>query len=299
MTPRSSWNQGMVTYLRSTPFRAQVITLSALPPSEEDGSYPCYALSELWESTLSVPSPFRRTEQLFVSFGNRAKGHPVTKQRLSKWIVDAVMLAYSSLGLQCPIGVRAHSTRGIASSWAWSSGVSITEICAAAGWATPSTLARFSGHTGLTGQSPLCLDELVCIRCGNNPVRDFLTAMRSGSLIGTLHTPVLNWVRSHMERSPRPSMTSMSLARFSLEYTTHFPMGINAYGGIYSRSSTLARRDWIEFPYASSSRRSTSGVSTGNVLGYSRNLGSLRYGTSTAYFAVPDSCTTQSSLQSK
>ncbi len=25
----------------------------------------------------------------------------------------------------------------------WSSGVSITEICAAAGWATPSTFARF------------------------------------------------------------------------------------------------------------------------------------------------------------
>ncbi len=67
--------------------------------------------------------------------------HAVEKRH--KWIVDAVMLAYSSLGLQCPIGVRAHSTRGIASSWAWSSGVSITEICTAAGWATPSTFARF------------------------------------------------------------------------------------------------------------------------------------------------------------
>ncbi len=44
--------------------------------------------------------------------------------------------------------------------------------------------------------------------------------------------------------------------------------------GIYSCSSTLARRDWIQFPYASLSRRSTSGVSTGNVLGYCRNLGS-------------------------
>ncbi len=134
---------GYVPKVLSTPFRAQVITLSALPPSEED-----------WELSLLCPvralriyfersAPFRHTEQLFVSFGNRTKGHPVTKQRLSKWIVDAVMLAYSSLGLQCPIGVRAHSTRGIASSWAWSSGVSITEICTAAGWATPSTFARF------------------------------------------------------------------------------------------------------------------------------------------------------------
>ncbi len=35
----------------------------------------------------------------------------------------------------------------------------------------------------------------------------------------------------------------MSLARFSLKYTTYFSMGSYAYGGIYSRSSTLARRD--------------------------------------------------------
>ncbi len=161
---------GYVPKVLSTPFRAQVITLSALPPSEEDRELsllcPVRALRIYFERS----APFRHTEQLFVSFGNRTKGHPVTKQRLSKWIVDAVMLAYSSLGLQCPVGVRAHSTRGIASSWAWSSGVSITEICTAAGWAT-----------------------LVHIRCGNNPVRDFLTAMRSGSLIGTLHSPV-NWV---------------------------------------------------------------------------------------------------------
>ncbi|KAL0200337.1 hypothetical protein M9458_003524, partial [Cirrhinus mrigala] len=31
----------------------------------------------------------------------------------------------------------------MASSWAWSSGVSIAEICAAAGWASPSTFTRF------------------------------------------------------------------------------------------------------------------------------------------------------------
>ncbi len=134
---------GYVPKVLSTPFRAQVITLSALPLSEEDRELtllcPVRALRIYFERS----APFRRTEQLFVSFGNRAKGNPVTKQRLSKWIVDAVMLAYSSLGLQCPIGVWAHSTRGIASSWAWSSGVSITEICAAAGWATPSTFARF------------------------------------------------------------------------------------------------------------------------------------------------------------
>ncbi len=126
----------------STPFRAQVITLSKLPPSEQDRELsllcPVRALRIYFERSAS----FRRMEQHFVSFGNCAEGHPVTKQRLSKWIMDAVMLAYSSLGLQCAIGERAHSTRGIASSWAWSGGVSITEICC-----------------GLTFQSPLCLSE--------------------------------------------------------------------------------------------------------------------------------------------
>ncbi len=109
--------QGYVPKVLSTLFRAQVITLSALPPSEEDRELsllcPVRALRIYFERS----APFRHAEQLFVSFGNRAKGHPVTKQRLSKWIVDAVMLAYSSLCLQCPIGVRAHSTRGISSSW--------------------------------------------------------------------------------------------------------------------------------------------------------------------------------------
>ncbi len=48
---------------------------------------------------------------------------------------------------------------------------------------------------------------------------------------------------TEVERLSRLSMTSMSLARFSLKYTTYFPMGIYVYGSIYSRSSTLARRN--------------------------------------------------------
>ncbi len=64
----------------------------------------------------------------------RTMGATSLASQLSRWIIDAIMIAYSSLGQQCPMGVRAHSTRGIASSWAWSSGVSIAEICAVAGW---------------------------------------------------------------------------------------------------------------------------------------------------------------------
>ena len=86
---------------------------------------------------------FRQSEQLFVSFGGRIKGLAISKQTLSRWIVDAIASAYASKGLNCPLGVRAHSTRGMASSWAWSSGVSIHDICMAAGWASLSTFVRF------------------------------------------------------------------------------------------------------------------------------------------------------------
>ncbi len=74
---------------------------------------------------------------------NSTPRHTGAEALQARWIIDTIKLAYSSLGQLCPMRVRAHSTRGIASSWAWSSSVSIAEICAAAGWALPSTFARF------------------------------------------------------------------------------------------------------------------------------------------------------------
>ncbi|KAL0152981.1 hypothetical protein M9458_051713, partial [Cirrhinus mrigala] len=134
---------GYVPKVPSTPFRAQVVTLSALPSSEGDQELSLLCPVRALRMYVERSAPFRKSDQLFVCFGGRNKGQPVTKQRLSRWIVDAISLAYSSLGLECPVGVRAHSTRGVASSWVWSSGVSMAEICAAAGWASPSTFTRF------------------------------------------------------------------------------------------------------------------------------------------------------------
>ncbi len=134
---------GYIPKVLSTPFRAQVITLSALPPSEQDQELNLLCPVRALRFYIERSAPFRQMEQLFVCFGGHTKGSPVTKQRLSKWIIDTIALAYSSLGLQRPMGVRAHSTRGVASSWAWSSSVSIAEIFAAAGWALPSTFTLF------------------------------------------------------------------------------------------------------------------------------------------------------------
>ncbi len=126
----------------STPLRAQVIAFSTFSHPAGSQEYllcPIRALKIYIERSAS----FRKSEQLFVGFGNRAKGGPVTKQIIFRWLVDAITLAYSFVGSWCPIGVRAHSTRGIVCSWAWSSGVSMSDICEAAGWSSPSTFIRF------------------------------------------------------------------------------------------------------------------------------------------------------------
>lgn len=61
---------------------------------------------------------------------------PVSKQMHRT--LEAISLAYASQGADYPIGVRAHSTRGLASSWA----MFIKDICLA-GWSPQNIFARF------------------------------------------------------------------------------------------------------------------------------------------------------------
>ncbi|CAM4555573.1 unnamed protein product [Leuciscus chuanchicus] len=130
---------GYVPKAIGTPFRAQIISLSALPASDSDDSDNLLCPVRALRVYITRSAAFRRSEQLFVSFGGRTKGLAASKQSLSRWIVDSIAAAYASKHLQCPMGIRAHSTRGMASSWAWSSWISIHDICMAAGWASPST----------------------------------------------------------------------------------------------------------------------------------------------------------------
>ncbi len=76
----------------STPFRAQVMALSVFSPpagSQESLLCPIRALKMYIERSAL----YRKSEQLFVGFGNHAKGGPVMKQRISRWLVDANTLA--------------------------------------------------------------------------------------------------------------------------------------------------------------------------------------------------------------
>ncbi len=134
---------GYVPKVPTTPFRDQVVNLQALPSEEADPALallcPVRALRIYVTRTRSV----RSSEQLFVCHGGQQKGKAVSKQRLAHWIVEAVALAYQSQGEPCPLGVRPHSTRSVASSHALAHGASLADICRAAGWATPNTFARF------------------------------------------------------------------------------------------------------------------------------------------------------------
>ncbi|XP_052430666.1 uncharacterized protein LOC127971591 [Carassius gibelio] len=140
-------NPAFVPKVVDSSYRCQTTDLSAFHPppfsSPEEGRLnalcPVRALRVYVERTAG----FRKNDQLFVSWATPHKGKPLSRQRLSHWIVEAISLAYACRGSQPPEGLRAHSTRGMATSWALLRGVSVQEICAAASWATPHTFVRF------------------------------------------------------------------------------------------------------------------------------------------------------------
>ncbi len=115
---------GYVSKVPTMPFHDQVVNLQALPSEEANPA-------------LALLCPVRAL-RIYVD-----RTRSVSKQRLAHWIVEAVALAYQSQGEPCPLGVRAHSTRSVASSHAWAHGASLADICRAAGWETPNTFARF------------------------------------------------------------------------------------------------------------------------------------------------------------
>ncbi len=56
---------------------------------------------------------------------------------------DAILLAYEARNLPSPLILRAHSTRGVASSQALFRVVPLEDICVAAGWSSPHTFVKF------------------------------------------------------------------------------------------------------------------------------------------------------------
>ncbi len=133
---------GYVPKSLSTPFRTQTVSLSALS-SESSTSRDADAQTSVCPVRalriyIDRSASFRQSDQLFVCYGGCAKGQAVSKQRS----MDCDLRPLIRLS-ECPLHIKAHSTRAIASSWAWSRGMSIQDICFAAGWSSQNTFARF------------------------------------------------------------------------------------------------------------------------------------------------------------
>ncbi len=86
---------------------------------------------------------WHKNEQLSKCFGPPNKGSPASKQRMSKWVVEAISLAYESASQPSPMALRSHSTRSMAASKTIISGVALQEVCDVAGWSSPHTFIRF------------------------------------------------------------------------------------------------------------------------------------------------------------
>ncbi len=87
-------------------------------------------------------SQWCKSEQLFICYGGRNRGAAATKHTVSHWVRDAIALAYEARGQASPLRVRAHSTRGVASSMALARGAPLQQVCDAAGWSSPHTFVR-------------------------------------------------------------------------------------------------------------------------------------------------------------
>ncbi len=94
---------------------ARSIMLQAFcPPPFQNADQERYnLLCPVWtlDAYVHRAARWRKNEQLFVCFGPPNKGPSVSKQRMSKWVVEAISLAYESAGQPSPMAVRSHSTK--------------------------------------------------------------------------------------------------------------------------------------------------------------------------------------------
>ncbi len=134
---------GYVPKVPTTPFRDQVVNLQALPREEADPAI-ASALSRPRFAHLRGPhAELQDLRPALCLLRRTAEGKGCLQTETCPLDSGGYSLAYQARHLPCPLGVRAHSTRGVASSWALARGASIADICRAAGWAAPNTFARF------------------------------------------------------------------------------------------------------------------------------------------------------------
>ncbi|KAL0175478.1 hypothetical protein M9458_027808, partial [Cirrhinus mrigala] len=136
---------GYVPKVPSSAPRPVVLQAFCPPPFREPDQQKlnCMCPVRALDAYVHRVAPWRRSDQLFICFGPLRRGLPASKQTISRWIVEAILLAYESSGLPPPLGVKAHSTRSMAASKSFLAGIPLQDICNSAGWSTPLTFVRF------------------------------------------------------------------------------------------------------------------------------------------------------------
>ena len=121
----------------------QPIQLSRFNPLPVEGGSGLLCPVRALEAYINATAGIRRSMQLFICYGGPRKGDARSKQRLSHWVVDAIVYSYAASAHPPPLGVRCHSAKGVSTSWASLRGLPTDAIRAAASWASPSTFTRF------------------------------------------------------------------------------------------------------------------------------------------------------------
>lgn len=91
---------------------------------------------------LDRSRPMRKSDQLFVNYGQIRAGYAASKQSISRWIVSCIRLVYQLAQKPLASTPKAHSTRGKATTAAFLRNVPIAEICRAATWRSVHTFTR-------------------------------------------------------------------------------------------------------------------------------------------------------------
>lgn len=136
-------NPSFIPMVNTDPNRETEIYLSAFCPRSLPHSpstlyrcCPCRALDIYVRATRA----FRKTDQLFICYQIGAKkGQPASTMSIARWVRAAIERAYTAMGDITLEGVRVHSTRGIATSWAQVTNVSLADICRSATWSSACT----------------------------------------------------------------------------------------------------------------------------------------------------------------
>lgn len=112
------------------------------PSSDEERRLHCLDVKRVLLFYLDRTKDFRKSQYLFLVHAGPRRGHTVSSQRLAKWIVETIRLAYLLAKRPLPGPVKAHSTRAMAASTAFMKWASLTEVCQAATWSSPHTFVR-------------------------------------------------------------------------------------------------------------------------------------------------------------